>query len=581
MSGGRAGKARRSDITRTYNKGVAMTYTRRSFLHALTAGMGGAALPASALLALDGALHRAAAEQAPATGPVPPVTFFSPNWPDYIEISRLITASWSQLGVKVEARQGTTQSLMAEVIGEHQVPHAVGVSWGGAPDRLDPDYFLTEFFNSRRKIKGGLNYGNYANPDYDAVDDAQRAEMDPEQRRALVFRAQEMLAADNPILVLTFRDATQPYNKARWTGVVPTLASGVGMSYIPWTYYKMKPLTARKLVRTANFTEIVTLNPFATPEIFNATLLRWMYPTFVTRGPDGAVVPWAAESWSVADPKTVDVVLRPDLMFDDGKPVTVDDVKFTFDFILKWNFPALARVAEAVESVEVTGPQTVRFHLKQPSASFVPNVLGFCFVAPRHVWEAIPAGLASPADWPNEKPVGYGGFRFVEWRKGEYLQLEANKGFFLAPQIDGVIWMFVPNIENQLAMMESGALDILGWNIDGVQAKRMAEHPDIEGVSVPSHGMHEIRLNMDMAPMNDPAFRLALQHATNRPELVDAVFSGLAKMPATNTVITAANAFWSNPDVPMPEFSIEKARAVLAAAGYTWDDKGQLIYPGS
>ncbi len=125
---------------------------------------------------------------------------------------------------------------------------------------------------------------------------AQRADRDPGRRRALVWRAQEILAADNPILVLTFRDAIQPYDKARWEGVVPTLGSGVGMSDIPWTSFRMRPKTDRRVVRAANFTEIVTLNPFATPDVFNATLLRWIYPAFVTLSPNGDIEPWAAES---------------------------------------------------------------------------------------------------------------------------------------------------------------------------------------------------------------------------------------------------------------------------------------------
>lgn len=558
-----------------------MPFDRRSFLRAIAAGWGGAVLSPAALLALDGAMSRAAA-QAARSGPVPPIQFLAPNWPDFVEISRLVVASWSQLGITVEARQGTTQSVLAEVIGEHNMPHAVGVSWGGAPDRLDPDYFLTEFFHSRRAVKGGLNYGHYRSAAYDAVADAQRAEMDPEKRRDLVWQAQEMLAADNPIMVLTYRDSTQAYNKARWEGVVPTLGSGIGQSYIPWSYFRMRPLTSRRVVRAVNFSEIVTLNPFATPEIFNATILRWMYPSFVTRGPNGEIEPWAAESWTVPEPTTVEMVLRAGMTFDDGRPVTVEDVKFTFDYILQWKFPALARVTDAVESVEIAGERTVRFRLKKPSASFVPNVLGFCFVAPRHIWQDVPgaSGLASPADWPNEAPVGYGGFRFVEWRKGEYLHYETRKDFFLPPQIDGVIWLFVPNIENQLAMMESGEADILGWSIDGEQARRLDAHPDLESVRVPSHGMHEIRLNMELAPADDPAFRLALQHATNRREMIDVVFAGLGS-DALNSVITPANTFWANPNLPNPEYSIEKARQVLADAGYSWDGEGRLQFPGT
>jgi peptide/nickel transport system substrate-binding protein len=556
-----------------------MPFDRRSFMQAVLASFGGAAVTPGAMLLLDGALSRASAQQ-PATGRVPPIQFLAPNWPDYVEISRLIVKTWSQLGVTVEARQGTTQSVLAEVIGEHKMPHAVGVSWGGAPDRIDPDYFLTEFFHSRRAVKGGLNYGHFRSDAYDAIADAQRAEMDPEKRRALVWQAQAMLADENPILPLAFRHSTQAYNKARWEGVVPTLGSGIGQAYIPWTYFRMRPLTSRRIVRALNFSEIVTLNPFATPEIFNATLLRWLYPTFVTRGPDGELVPWAAESWTVQDPTTVDLVLRGGMTFDDGQPVTVQDVKFTFEYILQWKFPALARVTDVVEAVEIVSDTTVRFRLKQPSASFVPNVLGFCFVVPRHVWEKIPGetGVASPADWPNKSPVGYGGFRFVEWRKGEYLKVEARKDFFLPPQIDGVIWLFVPNIENQLAMMESGAADILGWSIDGEQAKRMNKHPNLAAVPVASHGLHEIRFNMELAPLNDPAFRLALKHATNRREIVDVVFGGLATE-AANSVITPASLFWANPNIPNPEFSIERARQVLADAGYTWDSNGRLVYP--
>jgi peptide/nickel transport system substrate-binding protein len=554
-----------------------MPYSRRGFLKALGAAYG--TTSPAALLALDGLMSRAAAQGRP-TGPVGTLEVLVPNWPDYTEITRLLAATWSQLGIRVDIRQGTTQSVLAEVIGEHRMPHVVGVSWGGAPDRIDPDYFLTEFFHSRRAVKGGLNYGHYRNEEFDRIADAQRQEMDPEKRRELVWRAQEIIARDNPIVVFTFRNSTQAYNKARFEGVVPTLGSGIGMSYIPWTYYRMRPLTSRRVVRIANFTEIVTLNPFATPEIFNATLLRWMYPTFVTRGPNGEVEPWAAESWEVVDGQTVDVTLRGGMKFDDGQPVTTEDVKFTFDYILEWKFPALARVSDVLDRVEVLSDRVVRFHLKQPSASFVPNVLGFAFIAPRHIWQEIPGatGVASPADWPNEAPVGYGGFRFVEWRKGEYIRFDANKEFFLPPQIDGAIWLVVPNIENQLAMMESGEADILGWTIDGEQAARLDAHPDLESVSVPSHGMHEARFNMELAPVSDPAFRLAIQYATNRKEIIDVVFSGLA-IEANNSVITPANSFWANPNVPNVEFSIEKARQVLADAGYTWDASGALQYP--
>jgi peptide/nickel transport system substrate-binding protein len=127
-------------------------------------------------------------------------------------------------------------------------------------------------------------------------------------------------------------------------------------------------------------------------------------------------------------------------------------------------------------------------------------------------------------------------------------------------------------------MMERGEADLIGWTIDAEQAKRLRAHKDLTVVTVPSHGLHEARFNMEMAPTNDPKFRLALQHAIDRPQLIDVVFGGLAA-PAGNTYIAPASKFWSNPDLKNVEFSIEKARKVLADAGYTWDGDGKLRYP--
>ena len=76
-------------------------------------------------------------------------------------------------------------------------------------------------------------------------------------------------------------------------------------------------------------------------------------------------------------------------------------------------------------------------------------------------------------DYPNNTPVGYGPFKLKEWRKGEFVAFEANKDFFMPPKVQSVIWMVVPNIENQLAMIERGEIDMIGSNLDAEQGKRL------------------------------------------------------------------------------------------------------------
>ena len=532
--------------------------------------------PAAGLLAKNA---RAAVPQAGT--PVPPLTSFVPNWPDHVEIWRQLTQAWAPLGIQLEIRQGTLDTWVAQVVAEHKTPHLTSMSWGGAPDRLDPDYFLSEFFLGRRAdVNGTLNYGRYRSAAFDAPCEAQRAEMDPVKRQALVREAQTRIAEDSPSMFLLHKDIIHAYNKKNFSGVKPILGNGIGAPYMPLSYMDIAPLTARKFIKIATNNGIASLNPFLTPEVYNSGVMRMMYPTFVTRDEKTDLMPWALESWNVVDPTTVDIVLRPGTKFHDGYAATVEDVKFTFDFIAKWKFPALSRVTDAVASAEVTSDHTVRLKLKTPYAPFVANVLGYAFLAPKHIWENVPENLASPADWPNDNPVGSGPWKFITWRKGEFLQFAANKDFYMKPKLDGMVVLQVPQVESMIGMLERGDIDMVGWSMDVPLATRVEKNPDLVSVRTPTHGNHEIRFNLAMAPCDNPAFRRALQHATDREKLLEVICAG-AGVASNGAPITPALTNWANPDIKAPEPSVDKARMVLKEAGFSWDGNGQLLMPSA
>jgi peptide/nickel transport system substrate-binding protein len=553
--------------------------TRRRLLQFLGA-LGVTSVSAGTLLGLEGIIDEAKAQATPGSL-VPKLQAMSPNWPDMIEIWRQATRDYAALGLEIEVQQGTLDTWVSQVVGEHKLPHFVSMSWGGAPDRMDPDFFLNEILNSKRDVKGGMNYGSYHSEAYDKVVEAQRVEMDEEKRRALVMQAQAISAKDNPLMVLFHRDIIQAYNKAKFKGVTSIFGNGIGFPYAPMAYLDLEALTPRRVIKITSIYDIASLNPFFTPEVYNSTTLRQIYATFVTRDKDANIAPWSLDRWNIVNPTTVDIVLRPGQTFHDGKPVTVEDVKFTFDYILKWKFPALSRVVDSVKSADISGDNTVRLTLNKPYAAFVANVLGYAFVAPKHIWEVIPGdkGLASPADWPNDKPIGSGPWKYVEWKKGEFLNLAANKQFFIPPKLDGMVVLPVPAMENQIGMIERGEADLFGWTMDATQGKRLAQNPDIGVVQAPTHGLHEIRFNLAMPPLENPALRLAIQHATDRKKYLDIVFSGAGTV-GNNTLISPVLKQWSNPEAITPEPSIDKGRAVLKEAGFTWDGNGKLKLPG-
>lgn len=551
---------------------------RREVLRFLSAF--GLTAPSAALIsAIDGALSSAAAQ--PAAGqPVPRLGVYLPNWPDQVELWRQLSREWQPLGIELDLQQGTLDTFVSQIVAEQKLPHMGSMSWGGAPDRLDPDYFLSEMFHSRRTARGGLNFGFYRNEAFDRLADAQRSEMDPAKRQQLVREAQTHIVEDSPSIVLFHRDIIHAYNKRRFSGMKPILGNGIGFPYMPLSYMDITPLTPRKFMRLTSIYDIASLNPFLTPEIYNSTTLRLIYATFTTRDEKADVMPWALERWNIVNPTTVDITLRGNTKFHDGRPATAQDVKFTFDFINKHRFPALSRIYETVESAEITGDLTVRLKLRTPSAPFTANVLGYAFLAPKHIWEAVPSNLATPADWPNDKPVGSGPWKFGEWRKGEYLQLTSNQDFFMKPKLDAIVVLPVPQMESMVGMLERGDSDMLAWNLDMTLGARISRNPDLEVVRTPTHGQHEVRLNLGMAPTNNKAFRRALQHVTDRKKLLDIIFSG-AGVVSNGAPITPALENWANPTIAAPEVSVDKARAVLRDAGFTWNAQGRLVMPSA
>lgn len=539
-----------------------------------------ASLTAATLLAFAIPAHAQAQGERTPGGVVGPITMLMPDWPEMMEMARLLKPNWEKLGVTVNVQHAQLNSMVAQTTGEHRAPHISVTGWGGGADRIDPDFFLSEFFHSKRSVKGGQNYGQYVNPEYDKLVDAQRAEMDNAKRHQLVKQAQQMLYRDRPGLVLYYIDYVTPYRTDRIDGASSVMGNGTSLSYIPWTYYDGKVKKGRPIVKTLTQYDITTLNPFATGEVTNSALLRWVYAPLVMRDKNMNLIPWAAESWKVVDPKTVEVTIRTGIKFTDGQPVTAADLKFTLDFINQWKFPSYARYTDNIGQVDQANDRTVRIQLKQPYAPFVANILGSAFIAPKHVWEGVMAknpALKSPTEWPNAEPVGSGPYALSEWKKGEYIKFTANKQWYRAPGFNEVYWLIVPSVDSQLGMLESGSADLMAWNLTPSQMQRLKANKDISAPPAPSHAPREARFNITLPPFDDVNMRKAFSMTVDRKQLVNTLLDGAAT--PGNDAYISPKLDWSDTTIKVPEFDLEGARKMLQAAGYTWDATGKLHYP--
>jgi peptide/nickel transport system substrate-binding protein len=290
-------------------------------------------------------------------------------------------------------------------------------------------------------------------------------------------------------------------------------------------------------------------------------------------GPDGLPIPWAAEKVVQVDPSTVDCVLRPGQKWHDGKPVTVDDVVFSFQAPGMGNKapmykPFVANIAE----VSSTDERTVRFKLKAPSAAFSTSTLAKINLIPKHVWEPILNDLMNKPEnaqtHQEDHPIGSGPFKVARFKFTEEVVLEANKDHWEPPRLERWILRIVTNPGAALGMLPKGEINFLtDYRGDPKLLTELAkQNANIEVVSTIDMGFRFVAPNERRPPFNDPAFRRALSLATNRQLMAAAAWNGFA-VPA-NSIISPALKYWSKPGIDNLKVDMEAAKAALKEAGY-------------
>lgn len=518
-----------------------------------------------------------AAQTAPGE-PIPPMTMtYYGNWQEFVEFFKKFAIDLRKIGLNPKLNPLHSSTAVAKTF-QHDYGQISSIHWSAPPYRLDPSYFLMDLLHSGRTKKGGRNYGHYRSKKYDVAAEAQMREMDRNKRQKLVWNAQAIAAPDYPIWYIAYSLVVSAYNQNTFGNAVEMIGNGYGGYYTMWPYLKMTPKTDRKTIRSGIMADLDTLNPFTGNTAPTQTWIRYIYDTFAQIGPDLKPHPWAAESWKQISPTVVDVKLREGMKWHDGRPVTGEDVRFTWDYIKKWQFPTFRRVTDVVDNIEIKD-WNIRFNLKEPYAPFYFITLPWLFIIPKHIWEKVPqeVGVQDPGKWLNPKPVGSGPFKFVHWRKGQEFYFTANREHFAAPALEGVYFVLIPSVDGLAGALEKGEIDITCYPINYILGKKLEEDPRFKVAYTPSHGIYETRPDCDQKPFNDVNFRKAIYHALDRRPIIN--YQGGKVIEGRNTPITPVNKFWHNPNLPAPEYDLNKAKEVLKKAGYTWNSQGQLCMP--
>src|SRR5262245_51326224 len=308
------------------------------------------------------------------------------------------------------------------------------------------------------------------------------------------------------------------------------------------------------------------------------------------------VKPLLAESWEVSrDGLTYTFKLKKGVRWHDGKPFTARDVAFTFYSVLDpkvttphrayfdalVGFPQLSSKAKpkkpdefAQKPIDVIDDHTVRFRLRYPYGAFLAVLVSpRAGIIPEHLLKGVDLNTAEF----NRKPVGTGPFRFVEWKRGDRLVMEANPTYHGGrPALDRVIYRVIPDAVVLLQELRAGGVDLIE-NPPLTEGARLKQTAGLKVLVADNTSYTYFGYRQDLAPFDDVRVRRAFYHAIDVPTIVQQVLQGYA---AIANGQFAPGTWAHDPSVKPYAYDPARARALLSEAGWKPGPDGILVKDG-
>jgi peptide/nickel transport system substrate-binding protein len=292
---------------------------------------------------------------------------------------------------------------------------------------------------------------------------------------------------------------------------------------------------------------------------------------------DGYVGVLATEWSSSKDGKAITFKLREGVKWHDGKPFTCDDVSFTAMNLWKKLLNYSTTLQANLDTVDCPTPHTAVFKYSKPMPLelLVAAMPDLGHPVPKHLYEGTDI-LKNPY---NQKPVGTGPFKFVEYKRGEYIIAERNKDYWRGkqyPYLDRVIWRFIPDKAAAAAALEAGEIHESGFNgISMEDMVRLSKDPrfDVGSKGFENNVAHStVEFNLRNPILADIRVRRAIYHALDIDFALKTIMRGYGK-PGRGPIPSTAGANYTD-DVPTYPYDLDKAKALLDEAGYKPDANG-------
>lgn len=305
--------------------------------------------------------------------------------------------------------------------------------------------------------------------------------------------------------------------------------------------------------------ETPSLDPALVYDNDGWSVIHSIYDSLVQYGPAGELELLLAESIHQPDPLTFEITLRPNRTFHNGEPVDAAAVAYSVRHLLDQDTASQAAdLFSVITEVREIGPLTVQLDLAQP-APWLPAQMA--------AWLAPIAPQYAAANDVGADPVGSGPYRFVEWKRGDHITLEANPDYPAdspkgQPIAKRVTFRFVPEGNTRVADLLAGTAGLIRTIPDQAPA---IEDGGARAIATPISGITFVRIATDTETFGDVRVRQALNYAVDVDGIVAALVGGHGTRLAN---FFPASGLGYDPELAPYPYDPDRARELLAEAGF-------------
>lgn len=364
-------------------------------------------------------------------------------------------------------------------------------------------------------------------------------------------------------------------------GIAVVASIGV-FAFLTFLQYLATPLLVRVPEFGGTYTEGVVGSPrFVNPVLAysqaDLDVTRLVYRGLMQKTLEGTLVTDIAKEYTVSSDGTeYTFLLRDDIRFHDGTPLTAEDVRFTIDRIQEPVIKSPESVRWEGVTTTILDPHTVQFSLSQPLASFLQNAtIG---ILPKHIWEKEPVEAFGLSPY-NLDPIGAGPFRVVRYsqRRDDQVLSYTLRSFAdyqdaVRPYIRTYRLKFYDDETSLGRALSRGTIDGAGFIKTSV-VELFDNKNGYTHVGSSLARIFGIFFNTTHPLLKDPAVRQAINLSIDRQAIIDTTYQGRAVAIATPFPPTLLPGISQTP----PTFSYtaqDTARALLQKAGWELNSRG-------